>query len=511
MSQTNSGQPDYGQPRQGLQGHESQTPGPSGLRVMLRSLRHRNYRLFFGGQGLSLIGTWMQQAALMWLVNRLAGGHTEFYLGLVAFSGQIPTFLLTPFAGVVADRFPKRGILMFTQAASMLQSFILAALVITGHITVWEIVALSFFLGMVNSVDVPVRQAFVSEMVGQKQDLPNAIALNSSIFNGARIIGPALTVLVIYLAEAMKIPHPEGVVFTFNALSYLAVLAALRAMEFAHRPPLARRQRVLRNLKEGFDYCRRFAPIRHILILLGMVSLTGGPYAVLMPRIVSQVLCPGQRGINIFHAGSWLLSIDPSTTYYLLVSATGVGALIGAVYLANRKSVIGLGGLIPKASAMFGIGIIAFSLSQWFWLSAAILVVVGMSMMVQMASCNTILQTISDDDKRGRVMSFYAMSFMGTAPFGALIAGTVADALKESLGPIGTSLTLILGGAGCILAAVVFRLRLPEIRRQAKPVYLRLGIVSPPPPMPAEMMQPPASLDGDANGNSPATVAPPVD
>ncbi len=493
MSQTNSGQPAHHRPQR--------QPGASGLRVMLRSLRHRNFRLFFGGQGLSLIGTWMQQAALIWLVNRLMGGDAAFYLGLVAFSGQILTFLLCPFAGVVADRFPKRGILLLTQAASMLQSLILAALVISGHITIWEIVALSLFLGLVNAVDVPVRQAFVSEMVDQKQDLPNAIALNSSIFNGARVIGPALTVGVIAIAQAMRVAHPEGVVFTFNALSYLAVLAALRAMEFPHRPAAARDANVLHNLREGFDYCRHFAPIRHILILLGMVSLTGGPYAVLMPRIVSEVIHAGRPSITIFHAGSWLLQIDQGTTYYLLVSATGVGALIGAIYLANRKSVIGLGGLIPKAAAMFGIGIVAFSLSRWFWLSAAILIVVGTAMMIQMASCNTILQTISDDDKRGRVMSFYAVSFMGTAPLGALVAGTLAWGLTKTLGPMGTSLTLILGGSGCILAAVLFRLRLPEIRKQARPVYVRLGIVAPPPPMPAEMMQPPASVDGDRDGN----------
>jgi MFS family permease len=494
MSHMNSGQPD---------GRKYQEPAPSGLRVMLRSLRHRNYRLFFGGQGLSLIGTWMQQAALIWLVNRMMGADAAFYLGLVAFSGQILTFLLCPFAGVIADRFPKREILVLTQAASMLQSFILAALTISGHISIWEIVTLSLFLGLINAVDVPVRQAFVSEMVGQKQDLPNAIALNSSIFNGARVIGPALTVGVIAIAEAMRVAHPEGVVFAFNAFSYLAVLAALRAMEFAHRPPLARDKRVLHNLKEGFDYCRHFAPIRHVLILLGMVSLAGGPYAVLMPRIVSEVIFhAGQPTITIFHAGSRLLCIDQSTTYYLLVSATGLGALIGAIYLANRKSVIGLAALIPKATAMFGIGIVAFSLSRWFWLSAAIMVVVGMSMMIQMASCNTILQTISDDDKRGRVMSFYAVSFMGTAPLGALVAGTLAWSFTKTLGPMGTSLTLILGGCGCILAAVLFRRRLPEIRKQARPVYVRLGIVAPPPPMPAEMMQPPASVDGDGNGNA---------
>ena len=474
---------------------------PTGLRAMVRSLRHRNYRLFFGGQGLSLVGTWMQQAAMIWMVKSLVGMDAAFYLGLVSFSGQILTFLLCPFAGVLADRFPKRKVLLLTQAASMIQSLLLAVLTLSGHIDIWPIIVLAAFLGLVNAVDVPVRQSFVVEMVGHKADLPNAIALNSSMFNGARIIGPALTAIVIAFAELTHVRHPEGVVFAINAASYLAVLAALNAMVFEQRPPRVMDKRVLHNLKEGFDYCRGFAPIRHILLLLGMISLTGGPYAILMPEIVDKVIHAGHPSITIFQYGSHIVSINKDTTYYLLVSATGVGALIGAVYLASRRSVVGLGGVIPKAAAMFGLGIIAFSLSRWFWLSAAILVVVGCSIMIQMASSNTILQTISDDDKRGRVMSFYALSFMGTAPFGALLAGSCAWALTKLVGPFGTSLTLILGGAGCILAAMLFSFKLPELRKGVRPIYVRLGIVSPPPPMPTEMIQPPMNPDGNGGQN----------
>jgi len=413
------------------------------LKTIGRALRHRNFRLFFGGQGISLIGTWMQRVALSWLVYELT--NSAFLLGVVGFAGQLPTFLLTPFAGVMADRWDRHRVLIITQGMAMIQALILALLVLAGLIRVWEIIVLSIFLGVINALDAPVRQSFMIEMVGNKEDLGNAIALNSSMVNGARMIGPSIAGLLIAAVG-------EGICFLINGISYLAVIYALLAMKVTHRKHRVRKSRILQELREGFNYAFGFPPIRAILLLLAVVSLFGMPYTVLMPIFAKDVL----------HGGA-------NTLGFLMASA-GVGALTGAFSLAARKKVPGLGKWIVRASAIFGAGLIVFSLSGLMWLSLVVLMFVGFGMMVQVAASNTILQTIVDDDKRGRVMSFYAMAFMGMMPFGSLIMGSLA-------GRIGAPGSLIFGGIICLSGAAIFYWRLPVLRRFVRPIYVKMGII----------------------------------
>jgi MFS family permease len=414
-----------------------------GLRLIFRTLRYRNYRLFFGGQIISLTGTWMQQVALIWLVYRMT--NSPFLLGLVGFSGQMPSFLLSPFAGVLADRFNKHRILVITQTLSMLQASVLAALTLTGSLAVWHILALSVFLGIINAFDVPTRQSFLLDMIENRDDLSNAIALNSSMFNAARLLGPSIAGIIIAALG-------EGLCFLLNAVSYLAVIAALLAMKLTRRTPARNPESVLSGIREGFRYVYRFTPIRSILLLLALVSIMGMPYSTLMPIFARDIL----------HGG-------PHTLGFLM-GATGVGALTGALILASRKNAVGLTRWIPAASGVFGAGLVAFSLSSATWLSVSLLFIVGLGMMVQMASSNTILQTISEDDMRGRVMSFYAVSFLGMAPFGSLLAGSLA-------GTIGAPATLMSSGIACIIGAGVFWANLPAIRKQIRPIYVKLGLV----------------------------------
>ena len=418
---------------------------PPSLKHSFRALRHRNFRLFLGGQIVSLAGTWMQQVALSWLVYRLT--RSPFLLGLVGFAGQIPSLLLAPFAGVWADRGNRRRIVMATQALAMVQALLLAVLVLSGRVSVGHLLVLSVFLGLVNGVDIPTRQAFLVEMVTGRGDLANAIALNSSVFNAARLVGPAVAGLMIGLVG-------EGMVFLLNGLSYVAVIAALYAMRIA---PHARAgggptEPMARKLAEGFRYAFGFAPIRALLLLVAVVSLMGVPFTVLMPVFATDVLGGG------------------ANTLGFLMAASGVGALAGALYLAGRTSVRGLGYVILAAVALFGISLVGFGLSRRAWLSMAALLGAGLGMMVQMASSNTILQTIVDDDKRGRVMSFYSMAFMGMMPFGSLLAGALASR-------VGAPRTVILGGLACLLAAAAFARALPALRAQVRPIYVRLGIV----------------------------------
>ena len=415
-----------------------------GLRIIFRSLRYRNYRLFFMGQSISLIGTWIQRLALPWLVYRLTG--SAFLLGLVGFAGQIPTFLLTPFTGVLTDRWNRYHILIGTQILAMIQALILSFLFFTGAIQVWHIILLSIFLGFVNSFDMPARQAFVVEMVEKREDLGNAIALNSSMVNSARLLGPSIAGVLIAATG-------EGTCFLLNGLSYLFVIGSLLMMKITPKKAKIQEGRVLQGLKEGFSYVFGFAPIRSIILLLGLVSLMGMPYAVLMPVFAKEIL----------HGGSH--------TFGFLMGASGVGALAGALYLASRKSILGLGKIIPLSAAVFGFGLIAFSLSRFFYLSLTLMLITGLGMIIQMASSNTILQTIVDDDKRGRVMSFFAMAFVGTAPFGSLLAGALASSL-------GAPNTLVIGGISCVLGAAVFASRLSELRKIVHPIYVRLGIIS---------------------------------
>ncbi len=412
-------------------------------RFLVRALRHRNYRLFFGGQGTSLIGTWMTRIATGWLVYRFT--HSAFLLGLVSFSGQIPILVLGPVAGVWVDRWNRHRTLVVTQVLSMVQSFWLAALALTGRITVNDIIFLNLFQGAVNAFDMPARQAFVIEMVEHREDLGNAIALNSSLVNGSRLIGPSIAGLIIAAVG-------EGYCFLIDGFSYLAVIGSLLAMHVAAGAPSRRRGGVLQELTEGWKYVVEFRPIRYILLLLALVSLVGMPYTALMPIFAGTILRGGPHTLGF------------------LMGASGVGALIGAVTLAARKNVLGLGRVIPLTAAAFGASLIAFAASRQLWLSLLLLVITGFGFMQQMASSNTILQTIVEDEKRGRVMSFYSMAFQGVAPFGSLFAGAVA-------GRIGAPPTLMIGGSLCVAGAALFALQLPAIRRAVRPIYASMGIL----------------------------------
>jgi len=425
----------------------------------LRALRHRNYRLFFGGQLVSLSGTWMQSVAQAWLIYRLTG--SAVLLGLVSFSGQIPVFLLAPVGGAFADRYPRRRILVATQTSAMLFTSVLAVLTLTGHVREWHIFVVAALLGVVNAFDIPARQSFIVDMVG-KEDLINAIALNSSMFNGARIIGPAVAGVLITAVG-------EGWCFLANALSYTAVISGLLSMKVA----ASARPRVggsaVEKIKEGFVFVGRNGPVRALMLLLGLVSLMGMPYAVLMPIFADRILHGGPRGLGI------------------LMGASGLGALLGAVVLATRKGIEGLGRWVAFASAGFGAGLILFSTSRSFWLSAALLVPAGFSMMVQMASSNTLIQSMVPDELRGRVMAVYSMMFMGMAPVGALLAGTLA-------GRLGAPLTVAVGGAACIAGAGLFWRRLPRLRGAARRLIIAQQMSGGSPP--EEMTAPPTLSTG---------------
>lgn len=415
-----------------------------GLGFLVRALRHRNYRLFFSGQLVSLVGTWMTSIATSWLVYRLTG--SAFQLGLVGFATQIPSFLLGPFAGVLVDRWNRHRVLVVTQALAMVQSAALAVLALGGWITVAHVLALALFQGLINAFDMPARQAFLVEMVDDRADLPNAIALNSSMFNGARLVGPSIGGLVIAAVG-------EGWCFAIDAASYLAVIGSLLAMRIAPRQRPARRGRnVLPELREGWRYVAGTPPIRSLILLIAAVSLVGMPYAVLLPIFASKIL----------HGG-------PHTLGFLM-GASGVGALLGAIYLASRRSVVGLGTIVPRAVAIFAAGLLGFAFSRSLPLSLALLLVTGVGFMVQMASSNTLLQTLMRDEMRGRVMSFYTMAFMGTAPFGSLFAGSLAQ-------HIGAPWTLALGAVGSLAAAAWFQWQLPRLRAHVRPIYVERGLI----------------------------------
>ncbi|HSS50804.1 MAG TPA: MFS transporter [Thermoanaerobaculia bacterium] len=416
---------------------------------MVRALRHRNYRLFFSGQSVSLVGTWMTRIATSWLVYRLT--RSALLLGLVGFAGQIPSFLLAPFAGVLIDRWDRHRLLIVTQVLAMLQSAALAVLALTGVINVWHVLALSLFQGLINSFDMPARQAFVVQMVEDRADLSNAIALNSSMVNAARLLGPSIGGVLIAAVG-------EGWCFFWDAVSYLAVIASLLLMRLPPRPKRqAARSKVLPELREGLAYVAASPPIRSILLLLALVSLVGMPYTVLMPVFASTVL----------HGG-------PHTLGFLM-AATGVGALLGAVFLARRRSVLGLGKVIPTTAALFGASLAAFSLSRFLGLSLVLLLFTGVGFMVTMSASNTVLQTLVEDNKRGRVMSLYTMAIMGMTPFGSLLAGGLASR-------IGAPRTLLFGGLGCIAAALWFTLLLPKLRERVRPIYVEMGILPATPP-----------------------------
>jgi MFS family permease len=416
---------------------------PAGWRFALRALAHRNYRLFFSGQTISLIGTWMTRIATGWLVYRLT--HSALLLGIVGFAGQVPAFFLAPFAGVWVDRWDRHRTLVVTQIFSMLQSFALAVLALGRIINIHEIIWLSLAQGLINAFDMPARQSFVVEMVERREDLSSAIALNSSMVNAARLIGPSIAGLVIAISS-------EGYCFLVDGISYIAVLVSLLAMRITPTPPPLHRNAVLDDLREGWRYVTRFVPIRSVLLLLALSSLVAMPYSTLMPIFAGAVLHGGPH------------------TFGFLMGASGVGALVSAAALASRRSVLGLGRVIPISAVTFGAGLVAFSFSRTLWLSLLLILIAGAGMMQQMAASNTILQTIVDDDKRGRVMSFYSMAFLGMTPFGSMLEGALASR-------IGAPHTLAIGGVVCIAGAAWFTFQLPAIRSAIRPVYVRLGIL----------------------------------
>lgn len=411
--------------------------------MILRALSHQNYRLFFSGQSVSLIGTWISRVAMSWLVYRLT--DSAFVLGVVGFANQIPTFFLVPFAGVLVDRWSRHRMLVMTHSLLMAHSFILAVLALTHTIQVWQIILLSILQGIIHSFEIPARQSFVSEMVGKKEDLANAIALNSSLFNATRLVGPALAgVLISALGE--------GMCFLLDGISYIAVIVSLLSMTIIPRPIKNIKTNVFQGIKEGIDFAFGFAPVRAILLLVALASLTGISYTVLLPVIARDVL----------HGDAHILGV--------LTSVAGFGALMGALYLASRKSVRGLGQYIAISSGLAGLGLIFFALSHALWFSLVTIFVVAFGFMIQLASSNTVIQTVVDEDKHGRVLSLYILALMGMSPFGNLLAGWLAY-------KIGAGNTLIIGGISCITGAFLFAIKLPEFREKIRPIYIKKGII----------------------------------
>jgi MFS family permease len=408
-----------------------------------RALRHRNFRLFFGGQSISLIGTWMTRIATSWLVYRLT--KSALLLGTVGFAGQIPTFLLAPIAGVIVDRIDRRKVLVWTQALAMVQSLLLAWLTLSHRITISEVLALSALQGVINAFDMPGRQSFMVEMVEERGDLSNAIAINSSMVNTARLVGPSLAGLLIAATN-------EGWCFLVDGISYIAVIASLLIMRISRNQAERVTASMIVQLKEGWTYVAASVPIRSILLLFALLSLMGWPFMVLMPVFAGQILNGGAHTLGF------------------LMGSVGVGSLISALSMVMRRSVRGLTKMIPIAAAVFGIGLICFGLSHLLWLSMLMMFVTGFGMMQGLTGSNTIIQTLVDEKMRGRVMSYYTMAFVGMAPFGSLLAGALAHA-------IGAPRTVIVSGVACIVGAIVFTTRLAAIRKDMRPIYERLGIV----------------------------------
>jgi MFS family permease len=421
---------------------------------MFRALRHRNFRLFFAGQFFSLTGTWMQIVAQSWLVYRLTG--SVVLLGLIGFASQAPVFFLSPLGGALADRFDRRRLLMLTQAVSMTLAGLLAFLTLNDSIQIWHIFVIAAFLGVTNALDIPTRQAFGVDMVG-RDDLINVIALNASMFNGARIVGPAI-------AGVLVAAVGEGWCFAANAISYVGVIAGLWMMRITtvKREP---KGSTVSHILEGFRYVIATRPIRAILLLLGLVSVTGMPYSVLMPIFADKHLGGGARTLGF------------------LMGASGIGALVAALTLASRKAVFGLGRWVVFACAGLGASLILFSLSSNFWLSAAILVLVGYSMMTQMSSSNTLVQSMVPDELRGRVMAVYSMMFLGMAPLGAVFAGTVA-------GYIGAPLTVAIGGSACLAAALFAWLRFGDLEREGREMIVAMQMTGGDPATKASFQEP---------------------
>jgi|SRR5579862_9877435 len=415
----------------------------SKLALAVRALQHRNFQLFFAGQLISLVGTWMQTVAQSWLVYRMT--NSALLLGAVGFASQIPVFIMAPVGGIIADRRNRQRVVIGTQTASMILAGILAALTLSGRVQVWHIMVLAAGLGVVNAFDIPARQAFLIDMVG-REDLMNAIALNSSMFNGARVIGPAVAGILVATIG-------EGWCFFANAVSYIAVIAGLMLMRIQNPAKLAKEGSPLQHILEGFAFAKNTGPMRSILLLLGLVSFVGMPYTVLMPVFADRILHGGARGLGI------------------LMCSTGVGALLGAASLAARVGLRGLGRLIALCAVGFGASLVLFAFSKIFWLSTVLLLPVGFFIMVQMASSNTLIQAMVPDDLRGRALAVYTMMFMGMAPFGALFAGAAAHR-------IGSPWTVAAGGLASIVGGALFWTQLPAFRREARELVLAQGMMA---------------------------------
>ena len=415
----------------------------SRLQMLFRALHHRNFRLYFIGQCLSLPGSWMQMTAVSWLVWRLE--HNAVLLGLAGFASRIPAFFLTPLAGVLVDRRSRHQLVILTQVLSMLQALALAALMFSGHVTAWRVILLSLLLGFIDALALPARQSFIVQMVDRREDLAGAIALNSSMINGARMVGPMIAGVIIAAAG-------EGFCFLLNGLSFIPGVATLLMMKVPPHQRVSTDKAILHHLKEGFVYAFGFPPIRALLLLVALVSLTGASFSQLLPIFAEQILHGGAR------------------TQGLLASAVGLGAMAGSMFLASRRSVHGLDTLIAWSPVVFGLGLFGMALSSTFWLTLAVMPVVGGGMIMQMAATSTLLQSIVDDDKRGRVMSFYSMAFMGTVPLGSLMAGSLVHL-------IGAPLTIFAAGLCCLAGALSFAAKLKTLRKLIHPIYVRKGIL----------------------------------
>ncbi len=410
------------------------------------AFRSKNYRLFFIGQGISLIGTWMTQIATIWLVYHLT--KSPIILGVVGFTSQIPSFFLSPFGGVFVDRFSRHRTLIGTQILAMIQSLTLAVLALTGVVHIWHIIALSLFQGIINAFDAPARQAFVPELVERREDLANAIALNSTMFNGARLIGPAIGGLVIARIG-------PAYCFLVDGLSYIAVIIGLLAMTIKPKTIALSNVNPLQRIKEGFEYAFGFPPIRAILLLSALTSFFAMQYTVLVPIFADKILQGGAETLGF------------------LMAASGVGALAGGIYLATRQTVVGLGKIIALAPGILGLGLIGFALSRVLPMSLFTMLFVGFGTIMQIAAGNTVLQTILEEDKRGRVMSLYTMSFLGMTPFGNLLGGFLAN-------HIGADNTLIIDGIACMVGSLLFIRQLPTLRKMIRPIYIKQGLLTEP-------------------------------
>jgi MFS family permease len=408
-----------------------------------RALRHRNYRLFFAGQGISVIGTWLTRFATSWMAYRLTG--SALILGLVAFFGQAPTSFIAPFAGVLVDRWDRHRTIVITQIAALLQSAALAAFALTGTMTVWHLLILGAVQAVINGFDMPARQSFLGQMIDDRADLPNAIALNSSIVNSARLIGPVIAAVLVSL-------WGEGWCFAIDAASYIAVIVSLLMMRVAKRPPAPRGGHVLAELADGLRYVWHLPLVRAVLLLLAVSSVVGGAYGALMPVVAATTL----------HGG-------PHTLGFLMGSA-GCGALISALYLASRRTVLGLPTVINRCALGLGVGLVSLELATTMWLAMPVMFVIGMAMIMQLSATNTLVQTLVDDKMLGRVISLYAVAFFGGAPVGALLEGALASR-------IGAIHTFAIAGAACVVSALVFATALPRLRQVSRPLYVRLGLL----------------------------------